>query len=101
MSRSDQPITAEQLSEMKFTGAVVREVARIRALTTIVGQRYAINHLILFIAMFSTLLDFNRQEWMAVMIFHMFLSLFSKDDCRVLKFGVVGVFISTLYDNWR
>ncbi|KAG4146347.1 hypothetical protein ERO13_D05G151801v2 [Gossypium hirsutum] len=82
-------ISTEQLREMKYTQAVAREVIRYRPPATLVphiamkdflltesytipkgtivfpscvGQRYALNHLVLFIAMFVTVLDFKRHR---------------------------------------
>lgn len=150
---TDEPISAEQLREMKFTAAVAREVLRIRAPATMVphiagedfaltenyvipkgtivfpsvfdssfqgftkperfdpdrfmegrqedqiykrnflafgagphqcvGQRYAINHLVLFLAMFSTLLDFNREREDGCDDIAYVPTIVPKDDCRV------------------
>lgn len=150
---SDEPITADQIREMKFTAAVAREVVRIRAPATMVphiagedfpltenyvipkgtivfpsvfdssfqgfteperfdpdrfmegrqedqiykrnflafgagphqcvGQRYAINHLVLFIAMFSTLIDFKRDRVDGCDDIAYVPTIVPKDDCRV------------------
>ncbi|CAI9090834.1 OLC1v1025695C1 [Oldenlandia corymbosa var. corymbosa] len=150
---SGEPITAEQMREMKFTEAVAREVIRIRAPATMVphiagkefpltenyvipkgtivfpsvfdssfqgftepdrfdpdrfmeerqedrvykrnflafgagahqcvGQRYAINHLMLFIAMFSTLVNFKRERMDGCDDIAYVPTIVPKDDCRV------------------
>ncbi|KAF3449919.1 hypothetical protein FNV43_RR05998 [Rhamnella rubrinervis] len=150
---SDTLITAEQLTEMKYTQAVAREVVRYRAPATMVphiaaedyplteaytipkgtivfpsayesclqgftepdrfdpdrfscerqedrlykrnylafgagahqcvGQRYALNHLVLFIAMLSTLLDFKRHRTDGCDDIAFVPTICPKDDCKV------------------
>ncbi|KAI5670874.1 hypothetical protein M9H77_11238 [Catharanthus roseus] len=48
-----------------------------------VGQRYAINHLVLFIAMFSTLLDFKRARMDGCDDISYVPTIVPKDDCTV------------------
>ncbi|KAK6154858.1 hypothetical protein DH2020_009106 [Rehmannia glutinosa] len=48
-----------------------------------VGQRYAINHLMLFIAMFATLVDFKRDETDGCDEIAYVPTIVPKDDCRV------------------
>ncbi|XP_059623116.1 cytochrome P450 710A1-like [Cornus florida] len=150
---SDSLITAEQLSEMKYTQAVAREVIRLRAPATMVphiagedfqltesytipkgtivfpsvfessfqgftepdrfdpdrfmearqedrvykknflafgagahqcvGQRYALNHLVLFIAVFTSLIDFKRHRMDGCDDIAYTPTICPKDDCRV------------------
>ena len=150
---SDELITAEQLREMKYTQAVVREVVRFRPPATLVphiaavdfpltenyavpkgaivfpslyessfqgfsepdrfdpdrfseerqedqiykrnflafgagahqcvGQRYALNQLVLFIAMFATLIDFKRDRTDGCDDIAYVPTICPKDDCRV------------------
>lgn len=150
---SDALITAEQLTEMRYTQAVAREVVRYRAPATMVphiaaeeyplteaytipkgaivfpsayesclqgftdpdrfdpdrfscgrqedrlykrnylafgagahqcvGQRYALNHLVLFIAMFSTLLHFKRHRTDGCDDIVFVPTICPKDDCKV------------------
>ncbi|KAL6282616.1 hypothetical protein ACE6H2_013545 [Prunus campanulata] len=150
---SDSLITAEQLSRMKYTYAVGREVVRYRAPATMVphiaavdfpltetyaipkgtivfpsayescfqgftdperfdpdrfsdnrqedriykrnylafgagahqcvGQRYALNHLVLFIAMFCTLIDFKRHRTEGCDDIKFVPTICPKDDCKV------------------
>ncbi|KAL3522685.1 hypothetical protein ACH5RR_015519 [Cinchona calisaya] len=48
-----------------------------------VGQRYAINHLMLFIAMFSTLMDFKRDRVDGCDDIAYVPTIVPKDDCKV------------------
>ncbi|XP_027338189.1 cytochrome P450 710A11-like [Abrus precatorius] len=48
-----------------------------------VGQRYALNHLVLFIAMFSTLIDFKRDRTDGCDEIAYVPTICPKDDCRV------------------
>lgn len=48
-----------------------------------VGQRYAINHLMLFIALFSTLMDFKRDRTDGCDEIAYVPTIVPKDDCRV------------------
>lgn len=48
-----------------------------------VGQRYAINHLMLFIAMFATLVDFKRDKTDSCDEIAYVPTIVPKDDCRV------------------
>ena len=48
-----------------------------------VGQRYALNHLVLFIAMFSTLLDFQRHRRDGCDDIVYVPTICPKDDCKV------------------
>ncbi|PIN20276.1 Cytochrome P450 CYP4/CYP19/CYP26 subfamily [Handroanthus impetiginosus] len=48
-----------------------------------VGQRYAINHLMLFIAMFATLVDFKRDRTDGCDEIAYVPTIVPKDDCRV------------------
>ncbi|KAF8413582.1 hypothetical protein HHK36_001573 [Tetracentron sinense] len=48
-----------------------------------VGQRYAINHLVLFIAMFTSLLDFKRHRTDGCDEIAYVPTICPKDDCRV------------------
>ncbi|XP_052180052.1 cytochrome P450 710A11-like [Diospyros lotus] len=48
-----------------------------------VGQRYAINHLVLFIAMFASVLDFGRQRTDGCDEIAYVPTICPKDDCRV------------------
>ncbi|KAG8385298.1 hypothetical protein BUALT_Bualt03G0027400 [Buddleja alternifolia] len=48
-----------------------------------VGQRYAINHLMLFIAMFSTMVDFKRDRTDGCDEIAYVPTIVPKDDCRV------------------
>ncbi|XP_011085253.1 cytochrome P450 710A11 [Sesamum indicum] len=48
-----------------------------------VGQRYAINHLMLFIAMFTTLVDFERDRTDGCDEIAYVPTIVPKDDCRV------------------
>lgn len=48
-----------------------------------VGQRYAINHLMLFIALFSTLIDFKRDRIDGCDEISYVPTIVPKDDCRV------------------
>ncbi|KAK6932225.1 Cytochrome P450 [Dillenia turbinata] len=48
-----------------------------------VGQRYALNHLILFIAMFTTLIDFSRDRSDGCDDITYVPTICPKDDCRV------------------
>ncbi|KAL8045639.1 hypothetical protein ABFX02_08G127700 [Erythranthe guttata] len=48
-----------------------------------VGQRYAINHLMLFIAMFATLVDFKRDRTDGCDEITYVPTIVPKDDCRV------------------
>ncbi|XP_057948841.1 cytochrome P450 710A11-like [Malania oleifera] len=151
---SGQPITVEQLREMKYTEAVAREVIRFRTPATLVphiagedvpltesytvpkgtivfpsvfessfqgftdpdrfdpdrfnerrqegrvyktnflafgagahqcvGQRYAMNHLVLFIAMFTSLMDFKRHRTDGCDEIAYVPTICPKDDCKVL-----------------
>lgn len=153
LPESGAAISGEQLREMKYTEAVVREVVRIRAPATMVphiagvdfpltenyvipkgtivfpsvfdssfqgftepekfdpdrfleerqedrvhkrnflvfgagahqcvGQRYAINHLMLFIAMFASLVDFKRDRTDGCDEIAYVPTIVPKDDCRV------------------
>ncbi|XP_010257767.1 PREDICTED: cytochrome P450 710A11-like [Nelumbo nucifera] len=150
---SDTLITAEQLTEMKYTQAVAREIVRFRAPATLVphiagedfqltesytipkgaivfpsvfessfqgftdpdrfdpdrfseerqedrmykrnflafgagahqcvGQRYALNHLVLFIAMFTSILDFKRHRTDGCDDIAYVPTICPKDDCLV------------------
>nr|AYV88893.1 cytochrome P450 oxidase CYP710A77 [Polygala tenuifolia] len=48
-----------------------------------VGQRYALNHLVLFIAMFATLLDFKRHRTDGCDDITFVPTICPKDDCKV------------------
>ncbi|XAR72455.1 hypothetical protein NMG60_11019095 [Bertholletia excelsa] len=48
-----------------------------------VGQRYAINHLVLFLAMFTSLLDFKRHRTDGCDEFIYVPTICPKDDCKV------------------
>lgn len=48
-----------------------------------VGQRYAINHLVLFIAMFTSLIDFKRDRTDGCDDINYVPTICPKDDCRV------------------
>lgn len=48
-----------------------------------VGQRYAINHLVLFIAMFTSLVDFKRDRTDGCDEINYVPTICPKDDCRV------------------
>lgn len=48
-----------------------------------VGQRYALNHLVLFIAMFATLIDFKRDRTDGCDEIAYVPTICPKDDCRV------------------
>lgn len=48
-----------------------------------VGQRYALNHLVLFIAMFTTLLDFRRHRTDGCDDIEFVPTICPKDDCKV------------------
>ncbi|KAF8030938.1 hypothetical protein BT93_D0203 [Corymbia citriodora subsp. variegata] len=48
-----------------------------------VGQRYALNHLMLFIAMFTTLIDFRRDQTDGCNDIMYVPTICPKDDCRV------------------
>lgn len=48
-----------------------------------VGQRYAINHLVLFIAMFTSLIDFKRDRTDGCDEINYVPTICPKDDCRV------------------
>ncbi|KAI3456024.1 hypothetical protein Pfo_012687 [Paulownia fortunei] len=48
-----------------------------------VGQRYAINHLMLFVAMFATLMDFKRDRTDGCDEITYVPTIVPKDDCRV------------------
>ncbi|KAL0321358.1 UNVERIFIED_CONTAM: cytochrome [Sesamum radiatum] len=103
-------IRSEQLREMKYTEAVAREgfkdpeafdpdrfteerqedrVYKKNFLAfgagphQCVGQRYAINHLMLFIAMFTTLVDFKRDRTDGCDEIAYVPTIVPKDDCRV------------------
>lgn len=49
-----------------------------------VGQRYAINHLVLFIAMFATLIDFKRHRTDGCDEIVYVPTICPKDDCKVI-----------------
>ncbi|KAL0348185.1 UNVERIFIED_CONTAM: cytochrome [Sesamum angustifolium] len=104
-------ITGEKLREMKYTEAVAREVGfrepeafdpdrfteerqedRVYKKNFLafgagahqcVGQRYAINHLMLFIAMFATLVNFKRDRVDGCDEISYVPTIVPKDDCRV------------------
>jgi cytochrome P450 family 710 subfamily A protein len=48
-----------------------------------VGQRYALNHLVLFIAMFTSLIDFKRDRMDGCDEIVYVPTICPKDDCRV------------------
>ncbi|CAL9015839.1 unnamed protein product, partial [Prunus brigantina] len=48
-----------------------------------VGQRYALNHLVLFIAMFCTLIDFKRHRTDGCDDIEFVPTICPKDDCKV------------------
>ncbi|KAK2987810.1 hypothetical protein RJ640_024437 [Escallonia rubra] len=103
---SDRLITAEELREMKYTEAVAREVIRFRAPATMVPHiageefrlsedyvipkgaivfpsRYAGNHLVLFIALFTSLIDFKRHRTDGCDEIAYVPTICPKDNCKV------------------